>query len=340
MSCPNCSMSKQRVSIKIPEEIQSLVLDHFKHISYTYELENDVMAVDEQAAADLLDFLKAMQLTDLVHFKVPTEEWLSIELFEQYREASWVDSIIREKNITMYFQPIIQNDGTIYGYEMLARFKDTDGNMIFPDMLFPAAKLRGRTFALDRLCRIKAVRQIKRLPEHQKAFINFIPTAIYNPEYCLKTTTAVANQLSIESDRFVFEVVETEKISDTDHLKSILTYYQTHGFSYALDDVGAGFNTLDLLSDLKPPYVKLDMEYVHGVSHSKDKQKVALAFLEKANEYGAITLAEGIENREDFEWLESKGYKLFQGYYFGRPEPEPLNTVKIDMTSVTTSATN
>ncbi|GAB2498648.1 hypothetical protein GCM10008929_19070 [Alkalibacterium psychrotolerans] len=331
MSCPNCSMSKQWVSLKIPEKIQSLVLDHFDHISYTYEHKGNVIAVDEQAAADLLDFLKAMQLTDSVYFKIPTEEWHPIELLEQYREASWVDSIIRETNITMYFQPIITADGTIYGYEMLARFKDAEGNMVYPNVLFPAAKLRGRTFALDRLCRIQGVRQVKKLPEHQKAFINFIPTAIYNPEYCLKTTTAVANQLSIKSDRFVFEVVETEKIADTVHLKSILNYYQTHGFSYALDDVGAGYNTLDLLSDLKPPYVKLDMEYVQGVSTSTERQKVALAFLEKAKEYGAITLAEGVENSEDFTWLKSNGYQLFQGYYFGRPEPEPLDTIKIDL---------
>lgn len=331
MSCPNCSMSKQKVVIKVPETIQSMILDHFDHMAYTYTSKEEVITVDEPAAADLLDFLTALELTDSIFFKIPTEEWQSIELFKQYQEASWVDAIIKEKNLTMNFQPIITSNGTIYGYEMLARFKDSEGNTVYPDRLFPAAKLRGRTFALDRLCRIQGVRQVKRLYDHQKAFINFIPTAIYNPEYCLKTTTAVANQLSIKSDRFVFEVVETEQIKDTDHLKSILNYYQTHGFSYALDDVGAGYNTLDLLSDLKPPYVKLDMQYVQGISHSETKQEIALAFLEKAQEYGAVTLAEGVEDKEDFDWLKARGYELFQGYYFGRPEPEPLDTQKIDL---------
>lgn len=334
MPCPNCSISRQRVSVAIPKEIQSMVLNHFKHLSYTYEFNDNTVTLDEDAAADLLDFLKAMKLTDSVYFKIPTEEWQPIEKIEQYREASWVDSIIKENNISMYFQPIIRYDGTIYGYEMLARFKDNDGEMIYPNRLFPAAKIRGRTFALDRLCRIQGVRQVTRLRENQKAFINFVPTAIYNPEYCLKTTIAVANQLSIKSDRFIFEVVETEKIADIDHLRSILSYYESHGFSYALDDVGAGYNTLDLLSDLKPPYVKLDMEYVQGVSCSKEKQDVARAFLGKANEYGATTLAEGVERKEDFEWLNALGYTLFQGYYFGRPEPEPLNTDKIDLTSI------
>lgn len=207
---------------------------------------------------------------------------------------------------------------------MLARFVNEEGDIIYPNVLFPAAKARGRTFALDRLCRINAVRQVKRLNVHQKAFINFIPTAIYRPEYCLRTTVAIANKLSIDSSRFVFEVVETEKIEDTEHLKSILQYYQDNGFHYALDDVGAGYNTMYLLSDLKPPYVKLDMTFVQGVSQSVEKQGVALSFLKKAKDIDAKALAEGVESVEDFEWLKSQGYDLFQGYLFGKPAPEPL----------------
>lgn len=334
MSCPNCSMNKQKVAIKVPKANQSMILNHFKHMNYTYECVDEIITVNEPAVADLLDFLTALEISDSIYFKIPTEEWQPIESFKQYQEASWVDAIIKEKNITMFFQPIITADGTIYGYEMLARFKDAEGNTVYPNRLFPAAKLRGRTFVLDRLCRIQGVRQVKRLYDDQKAFINFIPTAIYNPEYCLKTTTAVASQLNIKSNRFVFEVVETEQIEDIEHLKSILYYYQTHGFSYALDDVGAGYNTLDLLSDLKPPYVKLDMEYVQGVSQSEAKQEVACALIKKAQAYGAVTLAEGVENKEDFDWLRLKGYELFQGYYFGRPQPDPLETDKVDLTTI------
>lgn len=334
MSCPNCTMLKQKLSIKMPLAIQTLALEHFKHTDSTYEIKDDILLVSEDVATDLVDFLKANRLTDSVFFKPLTEDWLSIELLDQYKDASWVDAVIKEKNIVMYFQPIIKSDGTIYGYEMLARFKNSNGNFIYPNVLFPAAKVRGRTFVVDRLCRIEGVRQVTKLLANQKAFINFIPTAIYTPEYCLKTTTAVATELGIDSSRLVFEVVETEKITDISHLKSILNYYRSHGFNYALDDVGAGYNTLELLEDLKPPYVKLDMEYVQGVSSCEKKQRIAQLFLEKAHEHGAITLAEGVENQKDFEWLKSKGYSLFQGYYFGRPEPKPLNVEKIDLTSI------
>jgi EAL domain-containing protein (putative c-di-GMP-specific phosphodiesterase class I) len=81
--------------------------------------------------------------------------------------------------------------------------------------------------------------------------------------------------------------------------------------------VGAGFSTVELLSELQPHYMKLDMKYVQGVSKDPEKQKTAEVFLQQALKMESVPLAEGIETREDFEWLRDKGYQLFQGYLFG-----------------------
>ncbi|CAM5495904.1 Diguanylate phosphodiesterase OS=Lysinibacillus sphaericus OX=1421 GN=LS41612_16490 PE=4 SV=1 [Lysinibacillus sphaericus] len=151
----------------------------------------------------------------------------------------------------------------------------------------------------------------------------FIPTSIYSPEFCLQTTVQLANQLGIDPNQFVFEVVESDKVDDIEHLKSILNYYKQKGFQYALDDVGEGYNTLEMLADLKPQYMKLDIKYVQGVSGNSEKQAVAKQFLAKAFEVNAISLAEGIESRADFEWLKENGYQLFQGYLFGKPSMHP-----------------
>ncbi|MDZ7834339.1 MAG: EAL domain-containing protein [Alkalibacterium sp.] len=289
------------------------------------------MHTSESASNDLVDFLREMNLSSGVTFRPPHQEWLPLDDYDTYRETSWLDTLIKASNIKMYFQPIITQTGLIYGYELLARFFDLNDMIIYPDKVFPAAKIRGRTFVLDRLCRLQAVKQVKNLHDKQKAFINFIPTAIYQPEYCLRTTTTLAKSLNIDSERFVFEVVETEKIEDVEHLKSILHYYQENGFNYALDDVGSGFNTLDLLGELQPPYVKLDMAFAQGVSHSPEKQHIAGSFLNKAKSYGAMCLAEGIEDIADFHWLKDRGYDLFQGYLFGKPLPDPLKQKVIDL---------
>jgi len=114
-------------------------------------------------------------------------------------------------------------------------------------------------------------------------------------------------------------------------LKTILRYYQENGFNYALDDVGSGHNTLELIEELQPPYIKLDMGIAQGVSHSVEKQHIADAFITKAKSFDALCLAEGIEDIEDFHWLKNRGYDLFQGYLFGKPLPDPLTQKMIDL---------
>ncbi|WP_208561002.1 EAL domain-containing protein [Marinilactibacillus kalidii] len=331
MVCKNCSTFGQRITFKLTDSLITLIDEHFHRNNHDYEIKQSTIITSESGAIDLYDFLSEMRLTEGIEFRINQLDWNPIEDFHDYTEASWIDQVINEKNLHMHFQPIIMSDGTIYGYELLARFKNDAGEPIYPNEIFPAAKVRGRTFALDRICRINAVKQIDRLEEHLKAFINFIPTAIYSPEHCLRTTTLIAKRLEVDPRRIIFEVVETEKIADMNHLKTILNYYQKNGFQYALDDVGSGYNTLDVFEELSPPYMKLDMAFVQGVSTDLKKQFVALAFLEKADKLGSIPLAEGIESDEDFQWLKEKGYQLFQGYLFGKPEPEPLLTNKIQL---------
>ena len=86
------------------------------------------------------------------------------------------------------------------------------GSMIYPNEIFTAAKKRGRLYALDRLCRMTAVRHSAGL--NTKAFINFIPTSIYSPEFCLRSTVSLANELGIDPNQFIFEGVETEQDKD------------------------------------------------------------------------------------------------------------------------------
>lgn len=326
MACKNCSIISPRITFQLNKNLLSLISNHFIHYGHHFNVQDIYLETNEKGAIDLYDFLIEMELANGVKFKLNKLDWHSLESFHDFVEASWIDSILNEDHLTMHFQPIVEADGKIFGYELLARFNDDNGNIIYPDKIFPAAKIRGRTFALDRICRMHAVKQIERLKSNQKGFINFIPTAIYSPEHCLRTTTLIANRLNIDPKRIIFEVVETEKIDDMDHLKNILHYYQKNGFQYALDDVGAGYNTLNVLEELSPPYMKLDMKFVLGVADDSEKQAVALSFLEKARYLNSIPLAEGIETVEDFNWLKKQGYQLFQGYYFGKPQSEPLET--------------
>ena len=318
VSFENCQQPALIVSIE----------EHLKRAHMLVHQEDQTFHVKEQGIKELYDFCvdHAVEM-DTIQFRLDQTDWRPFSEVMHVVEMQWIDEVIQDEQLTSHYQPIVTPDLEIYAYELLARFYHKDGKVIYPNEIFSAAKERGRLYALDRVCRLTAVRHAKRIS--LKAFINFIPTSIYSPEFCLRSTINLANELQIDPYRLIFEVVESEKVEDMGHLKKILEYYHSRGFEYALDDVGEGYNTVEVLSFLRPNYMKLDIKYVQGVATDLEKQLIAADFLEKALAVDSIPLAEGIEAVEDFEWLKKKGYQLFQGYLFGKPSADPQAEISI-----------
>ncbi|MBB4823375.1 EAL domain-containing protein (putative c-di-GMP-specific phosphodiesterase class I) [Sporosarcina luteola] len=279
----------------------------------------DGLTAKEEAMKGLLDYIEGHMDPSDIRFRTDQLEWKPIAEAAELIGTQWIDQIIDEGHVGFHIQPIVDANQSLYAYEMLARFTDGRDNPISPFEVFQTAKLRNRMYALDRICRINAVKQAAALTT--KVFINFIPTSIYSPEHCLRTTVQLASELNIEPSRFVFEVVETEEVKDPAHLKRILEYYRSKGFRYALDDVGAGYNTIETIHEMKPYYTKLDMHYVRDIHKDNKKQQIARTVLEATISVGATPLAEGIEDEAEFIWLKNAGFQLFQGYLFGKPAP-------------------
>ena len=322
-SCSNCSPAELIYEIKMTGEHNLAVIkDIIPHLlaeSSITRYTSDTLFVPESEVIGLNDFFQDHMHLDHIKFRIFEEKWQPFRDWPMMQSLQWVDDIIMQKRITCYAQPIVNKKGTITAYEMLARFIHEDGKLLPPFEVFEAAKTRGRLYALVRLCRMEAVRASAGLSGN--IFINFIPTSIYSPEHCLTSTIQTAEQIGVSPSKFVFEVVETEKVDDLEHLKNILGFYKKRGFKYALDDVGEGYSTIELLQEIKPHYMKLDKKYVQGVAGDENKQKVAQTMLEAALQVDSVPLAEGIEEEEDYVWLRDQGFQLFQGYLFGRPSP-------------------
>lgn len=323
MTCKNCFPLNIHYEIDIGGErnqvFVSEIIQNLKRKNVLISDEESSFFIKEEGIIDLYEFFSDHLEISSIRFRVDSGKWRPIKEVEELINSQWIDKVISEQQVTCHFQPIVDVEEKIYGYEVLSRFFDEAGKPIPPLEAYKAAKSRDRMYSLDRVCRLNAVKQASFL--NKKVFINFVPTSIYSPEHCLRSTVQLAQQLGIDPSYFVFEVVETEQVEDLEHLKRILKYYKEKGFEYALDDVGEGFSSIDVLKELTPNYMKLDMKYVQGVSKDKRKQDAAAHFLDAAIQVGAIPLAEGIEEIEDFIWLKNCGYQLFQGYLFGRPSP-------------------
>lgn len=238
--------------------------------------------------------------------------------------------IINNESLTSHFQPIINmKNNTIYGYETLIRGVKDDGTFIYPDVLFEKSKRNDLNFKLDRLCRESSLKTAATKKVHQKVFINFIPTSIYDPEFCLASTEKWAKQLEFDPSQIVFEVVETESVEDQKHLKSILEFYRSKGYKIALDDVGEGYSSLNMIIQLQPDIIKIDRNIIEGIDKNELKQSVYKALYTLSKENNIEVLAEGVETLYELEMIKSLGVDYVQGYYFARPSSEPIRKIKL-----------
>jgi EAL domain-containing protein (putative c-di-GMP-specific phosphodiesterase class I) len=250
---------------------------------------------------------------------VPLQRFLAV------RRSDWLLRVLSGRRLTSHFQPIVHAADTsrVFGHEALLRGLDAEEQPIAPGGLFAAAREADLLFQLDLAARQSAIRQAARHGLEGHLFINFTPNAIYNPTYCLRSTVAAVAEAGIEPERVIFEVIESERVIDLDHLERILGVYRQAGFRIALDDLGAGYSSLALMNRLRPDFVKLDQELTRGVHEDAYKAVIAEELLALARRLDIRSVAEGIEAAGELSWLREHGADYVQGYLIGRPAAEP-----------------
>lgn len=257
-------------------------------------------------------------LRDQLYQMKTLKEWESL-----YRATDIIE-VLEENRLKSFFQPIVNpHKKEVHGYEALIRGYDAVEKLIPPGKMFSMAKETDLLFNLDRQSRETHIRNGKRQRIKEKLFINFTPSAIYDPEFCLQSTLGVMNEVGMAPEQIVFEVVETEEIQDTKHLKNILSYYKKQGFKIALDDIGSGYSSLNTLAAIFPDYIKVDLEIIRNIDQSPMKQSIFQSLKSIAKDHGIQVIGEGVETKEELDFLVSSGVDLVQGYYLGKPKEIP-----------------
>ncbi|MFP4695285.1 EAL domain-containing protein [Thiohalospira sp.] len=249
----------------------------------------------------------------------------SLARFLAYSESGWLIDLLREERLTVHFQPMFSaaDPEAVVAHEALMRGLDREGGILSPGQMLGAARDADLLFPLDLAARRAAIQEASRHAAGGRVFINFSPASIYDPEYCLRTTMAALEETDLRPEQLVFEIIESDRIDDVGKLRRIVDTYRAHGCGVALDDIGSGYSSLNILHQLRPDFIKLDMELVRDVDSTPYKAAIARKVLELATEVGVPTIAEGVETAAELEWVRANGASLIQGFYLSRPGPEP-----------------
>jgi EAL domain-containing protein (putative c-di-GMP-specific phosphodiesterase class I) len=252
------------------------------------------------------------------------EGWAPLSSFFGELGGRSIPDYILHRSFTSHLQPIVQPNGNIMGYEFLTR--PLPEQMPFrPAQLFEIARQIGQHSFLDRAARQLAIRMsASHLKNGVKRFINFLPSSLYCPNACLKGTFDLIKELGTDPQDYVFEVTESEPLNDP-KLNKVFDVYRQEGIRLALDDVGAGFSTLDTVNRLQPEYVKMDRKWVSQCDHDDNKKRYIDELLDRVSRFHGVVLAEGVERQEEWNYLKKSGVSLFQGYLFGKATPVPTS---------------
>lgn len=234
------------------------------------------------------------------------------------------DKALLPFEFTMAFQPIMDlRQGRPFAYEALVRGTGGEGAGWVLSQVEEHQRYR-----FDQACRVKAIELATRLGLGRitdcRLSINFLPNAVYRPETCIRATLEAARTFQLPHERIMFEVTESEQLTNGDHLRSIFDEYRRQGLMTAIDDFGAGYAGLTMLARFQPHVLKLDMDLVRGIDHDPVRQAIVEGIALVCQRLKIDLVAEGIETEAESGWLQGRAIYLQQGYLFARPGWESL----------------
>jgi len=236
-----------------------------------------------------------------------------------------LSQILEDERIHAVYQPIVRiRGGEVFGFEGLIR-GPVGGELHTPARLFDAARRAGRLAELEWLCCRKVVEGFLRLDLRQRLFLNISPETVA----CATDGSDLLHALCPGSarERIVIELTEHEQARDVQTFHRAMSQLRSGGFGVALDDLGEGFSSLRLWSEINPDFVKVDMHFVQGVHSSPFKFQFLKSLQQIAENCGSLLVAEGVEDGADLTVLRDLGVAFGQGYLIARPMELPAASV-------------
>lgn len=241
--------------------------------------------------------------------------------------------IILKRDLRPVFQPIIDmRNAHIVGYEGLIR-GPSNSLLHAPANLFHAARRYGMAQELERLCVLLTIEGFARIDPPGKLFLNLSPAALKDGILGEDLLLHALRRERMTRNRVIIEITESEPTDDFACLVDAAMRHRDVGFEIAMDDLGEGFSSLRLWSELRPHFVKVDKHFIQGIHQDPVKLQFVRSIQQIAENSNSRVVAEGIETRSELRIVRDLGIDCGQGYFLGRPEPNPARVLSAEAAS-------
>ena len=310
---------------------------HLVEINYTGSLIL-ISGEDERMLQTAEKLVQAHKIQVLGHLHKPVKPDVLLELMERWTPPIQVNPPIVKKvytgdelrvamdsaQLVNYYQPKVSvASGEVLGIETLVRWQHPEDGLVLPDLFISVAETSGLINDLTRMVLTQALNQAK---EWQQAglilrvAVNISMDNLASLDF-VDFVSDLTTISGVPPQRVVLEVTESRLMKDTRAPLEILTRLRLKRFRLSIDDFGTGHSSLAQLRDIPFDELKIDQGFVHHASSNETLRAMYETSLSLARQLGMEVVAEGVEDRSDWDLLKATGCDLAQGFFISEPMP-------------------
>ena len=240
------------------------------------------------------------------------------------RDRSTLDMVrtaLDHKQVMLAYQPVMASTGGVAFYEGLIRVLDETGRIIPAREFIKVIEETEMGRIIDCLALEKVMRALRKNPTLRLS-INMSARSIGYGRWKKVLERNLRTDPTL-GERLIMEITETSAMLVPELVISFMAELQERGVCFALDDFGSGYTSFRYLRDFYFDMIKIDGQFIRGISNDPDNQVLVQALVSIAKHFNMFTVAEFVENVQDAEFLAQNGVDCLQGYYFGAPTVRP-----------------
>ncbi|MDD3410323.1 MAG: EAL domain-containing protein [Eubacteriales bacterium] len=250
------------------------------------------------------------------------DDALREEMLAEQEITGEMNAALEQGQFEVYLQPKCSlADGRVIGAEALARWIHPTKGFMSPAQFIPIFEKNGFIMKLDAYIWERACQLLSRwrhLPIHISA--NLSRVDLYNPNLC-KILTGLTDKYGVARDSLELEITESTYAENARLMLDVIAELKSQGFVVEMDDFGSGYSSLNMLKEIPVDVLKIDMRFLSGGDSTGRGDSILDSVVNMAHRLGLPVVAEGVETREQVDFLSSLRCDSAQGYYYYRPMP-------------------
>jgi diguanylate cyclase (GGDEF)-like protein len=330
-------------SIKQPNDAIVLAARLFEVASAPFDLDGHQVVIGVSigiaiAPTDAVDPDQLLKNADLALYRAKMDDRGTYCFFEagmdallQARRALELDlrKALVNREFELYYQPLVNLEKEeITGFEALIRWNHPVRGLVAPIEFIPLAEETALIVPIGEWVLRQACAEAVKWPGEISVAVNLSPAQFRMRNLSQMVMSALA-QSGLPPQRLELEITESVLLLDSESTLEILHQLRNLGVRISMDDFGTGYSSLSYLRKFPFNKIKIDRSFVHDLASNKDSKAIIRAVTVMGRTLGMTTTGEGVETREELEYLKREGCTEAQGYFFSKPKParEVLNMI-------------